>query len=218
MHSTMMWLSPFALISTALLVVTPEGTYGLQLNDGPRSPFLPDERAVEVELDHSGRRVQVDDVSPTTTEACGICRGLDGAIVLEGVFPVYEFDNTVALPNGLSCEDLDLLSSDSFAISLECFRLQKAFRPMCCTLANSTVPSYQCEQKVQAALIGSDSDYNANVPPIPHRKFTLDIPVSLDYYHLSELRLTESTATLYVGINMRWIDERLRWDPAEFGG
>jgi hypothetical protein len=214
----MVWLSPFTLISAALLVVTLEGTNGLQLHDGPRTPFLP-ERIFEVELDHSGRRLQVDDVSLNTTESCGLCRGLDGAIVLEGIFPVYQYDNnTAALPERVSCEDLDLLSSGLNATSSECFGLQTVFRPMCCTLANSTVPSYQCEQNVMSALIGSDSDYNANVPPIPQGEFTLDIPVSLEYYHISELSLKESTAEIFVAINMRWVDERLRWDPAEFGG
>lgn len=216
----MVRLSPFALISATLLVVTPELVNGLKLNVGPRSPFLP-ESVVEVELDFSGihtRRLQVDDVSLNTTESCGLCRGLDGAIVLEGTFPVYQSDNTAALPDGLSCVDLDLLSSSLNGTSSECFGLQRVFRSLCCTLAPSTVPSYQCEQNVQAALIGTDSYYNANIPPIPQGEFTLDIPVSMEYYHISELSITESTAEIYFGINMRWVDERLRWDPAEFGG
>jgi hypothetical protein len=214
----MVWLSPFALISTALLVVIPEGTNGLQLHDRLRSPFLP-EYVVEVELDHSGRRVQVDDVSLNATDSCGLCRGLDGAFVPEGVFPVYDRpDERLALPDGLSCEGLDLLSSGLNATSSKCFGFQTVFRPVCCTLANSTVPYYQSEQNVHAALFGPDSDYNAIVPPIPQGQFTLDIPVSLDYLHMSGLSLTESTVELHVGINMRWVDERLRWDPMEFGG
>jgi hypothetical protein len=204
----MVWF-PFTLSSAALLVVTSKVANGLKLHDGPRSPFLP-ERIVEVELDHNGRRLQLDDVSLNTTESCGLCRGLDGAIVLEGIFPVYQSDNTATLPNGLSCEALDLLSSGLNATGSECFGLQIVFRALCCT--------YQCEQNVQAALTGPDSDYNANVPPIPQGEFTLDIPVSLEYYHISELSVKESTAELYVGINMRWVDERLRWDPAKFGG
>jgi hypothetical protein len=77
----MVW--SFTLISAALLVATLEGANvnGLNLHDGPRSPFLP-ERLVEVELDHSGRRLQVDDVSLNRTQSCGLCRGLEGAIVL----------------------------------------------------------------------------------------------------------------------------------------
>jgi hypothetical protein len=216
MLGTMVWLSPFALIS-AFLVVTPEGANGLKLNYGPRSPFLP-ERVVEIELDHSGRRVQVDDVSLTTTESCGLCRGLDGASLLEGVFPFFESDDNEALPDGASCEDLDLLSSGVNATSPDCLGLQTAFRSLCCALSNITVASYQCEQNVQAALIGPDNGYNANVPPIPQGKFTMDIGVSLEYYHITELSITDGTLELYFGINMQWVDERLRWDPAEFGG
>jgi hypothetical protein len=214
----MVWLSsPFTLTSAALLVVISEVANGLKLHDGPRSPFLP-EGIVEVELEHSGRRLQVDDVSFNTTDSCGLCRGLDGAIVLEDAFPLYQSDNTATIPNGLSCKEMNLLSSGLNATSSECFGFQIVFRALCCAQANTTIPSYQSEQNVQAALIGPGSGYNANIAPIPQGEFTLDIPVSFEYYHISELNVKESTAEIFVGISMRWVDERLRWDPAEFGG
>jgi hypothetical protein len=213
-----MWFLEFALI-TAAIVVAPKGVSGLQEIDVGSRPFSP-EHVVEVELDHRGRRIQGNDLSVDSTSGCGLCRGLNGAEVLKDTFPVRQqtTDNPDDLPNGMSCEELELRSAIFPYDTTECIGFQSDFRSQCCALADSTVPSYQCEQNVQSALLGTDSGYNANVAPIPKGKFSLDIPISLRYFHISDLSITKGTADLNLAIITTWVDERLRWDPAEHGG
>ena len=94
---------------------------------------------------------------------------------------------------------------------------------------------YECEQLVHDRLFGEESMYSSAVPPISRRVGTgpergdrevfwtreaaaLNVSLGITYYHVRGVSTKDGTAEVDFGIDMKWTDERLRWDPASVGG
>ena len=161
----------------------------------------------ELTMNGGSRRLQ-----ETASAPCSVC-GLVGGPgkVLQDTYPKYD---PYVLPTGLTCEEVESSAAQLPNPSSECSSIQE-LTDQCCNIT-STVAPYECETTVQNLLLGGN--YTSSVAPVPLGSTTLNISVHLSFFHLSELSTVTSTAQIYVGLSMWWIDERLRWDPESVGG
>eukprot|EP00567_Pseudictyota_dubia_P010235 CAMPEP_0197434680 /NCGR_PEP_ID=MMETSP1175-20131217/2379_1 /TAXON_ID=1003142 /ORGANISM="Triceratium dubium, Strain CCMP147" /LENGTH=610 /DNA_ID=CAMNT_0042963493 /DNA_START=59 /DNA_END=1891 /DNA_ORIENTATION=+ len=83
--------------------------------------------------------------------------------------------------------------------------------------ASATVPLYACEQSVRSFLLGDDSEYATTAVPVTSSS-PLNVSTSISFYHATELSTVASTAELFFGFVLHWHDERLAWNPSDFGG
>jgi hypothetical protein len=57
--------------------------------------------------------------------------------------------------------------------------------------------------------------YDKSVPPALAREY---VRVGLNLYHVYAMDMPRSTVALHVWLRISWADERLAWNPADFGG
>ena len=150
---------------------------------------------------------------------CSICG--EWSNVLVDTYPEYYLPSE-DVPEGMSCLDWEWVAAKNIsAISMDCNYVHSFLLPQCCNITSSTngtnVAPYQCETAVHEALLGAAS-YDATVTPVPAGSQYLNVSVYMDYYQYTSLSTTEGTLEIFLGISMNWIDERLKWDPSEFGG
>lgn len=84
--------------------------------------------------------------------------------------------------------------------------------------AGSDLLSRSPESVLRAHLLG-DSGYDAMaVPNSRNSGAGVDVQVQMALYKLREIQAATSTLSVMVWFRVKWVDERLKWDPAEFGG
>mmetsp|Transcript_944 Transcript_944/g.1503 ORF Transcript_944/g.1503 Transcript_944/m.1503 type:complete len:500 (+) Transcript_944:47-1546(+) len=150
------------------------------------------------------------------TDTCDLCI-MFGGTLKEDTYPEYDHIPEEMLPKNLTCAELADIFSSAFPDGSDkmCYDAVIEFHYECCEFETSTI---QCEQAVHSSLLGDDSDYSVDVEPLPLNQEQLDASVQISYYALTNIDVVAGTAELFLGIEMTWNDERLRWDPKEFGG
>eukprot|EP00957_Ditylum_brightwellii_P029924 2264631-Ditylum_brightwellii.AAC.1 len=148
------------------------------------------------------------------TDSCDLCV-MFGGTLKEDTHPEYDDIPEEVLPKNLTCAELADTFRSVFPDDRTCYDTVTRFHYSCCEFETSTI---QCEQAVHSSLLGDDSDYSVDVEPVPRNQEQLDASVQINYYALTNIDIVAGTAELFLGVFMTWNDERLRWDPKEFGG
>uniref|UniRef100_A0A7S2E6E3 Neurotransmitter-gated ion-channel ligand-binding domain-containing protein n=2 Tax=Ditylum brightwellii TaxID=49249 RepID=A0A7S2E6E3_9STRA len=185
------------------------------------SPFHASGDKIENEPD-SSTISQTKRLRENTTDTCELC-GLLGMTLLDDVYPKYT--PTEGLPRAMNCAEIaeilqntiDDASDTSCYDSWIDFNTQVPVFSQCC-YSYSPVSTTVCEQEVQLLATGDDSDYNINIPPVPVNETAVNVALSIDYFAVTSIDIFEGTTEVFLGIFMRWKDERLAWDPKEHGG
>ena len=103
------------------------------------------------------------------------------------------------------------------------------------TLSSSFAPNFQRNASKWAARLRSDvltrDDYDTDVPPASDRgaaasKFGsahysdagTDVALSVRFFKVEDVRPAEASMRLKVWVCMSWHDERLAWEPEQYGG
>mmetsp|Transcript_16095 Transcript_16095/g.21574 ORF Transcript_16095/g.21574 Transcript_16095/m.21574 type:complete len:501 (-) Transcript_16095:413-1915(-) len=149
-------------------------------------------------------------------DTCDLCI-MFGGTLKEDTYPEYDHMPEEMLPKNLTCAELADIFSSAFPDGSDkmCYDAVIEFHYECCEFETSTS---QCEQAVHSSLLGDDSDYSVDVVPLPLNEKQFDVGVGMDYFALTSIDIVAGTAEIFMGILMTWNDERLRWDPNEFGG
>ena len=85
------------------------------------------------------------------------------------------------------------------------------YTDLCC---KASIPKYECEQNVQELLFGDNAPkpYNTAVPPIVGVDEPLEVTVSITYQALEHIEVSLGTATIFMTVELKWVDPRLAWD------
>mmetsp|Transcript_30936 Transcript_30936/g.46929 ORF Transcript_30936/g.46929 Transcript_30936/m.46929 type:complete len:363 (+) Transcript_30936:99-1187(+) len=150
------------------------------------------------------------------TDTCDLCI-MFGGTLKEDTYPEYDHIPEEMLPKNLTCAELADIFSSAFPDGSDkmCYDAVIEFHYECCEFETST---NQCEQAVHSSLLGDDSDYSVDVVPLPLNGKQFNVGVGMEYFALTSIDIVAGTAEIFMSIQMTWNDERLRWDPNEFGG
>mmetsp|Transcript_13088 Transcript_13088/g.17533 ORF Transcript_13088/g.17533 Transcript_13088/m.17533 type:complete len:483 (-) Transcript_13088:415-1863(-) len=150
------------------------------------------------------------------TDTCDLCI-MFGGTLKEDTYPEYDHIPEEMLPKNLTCAELADIFSSAFPDGSDkmCYDAVIEFHYECCEFETSTS---QCEQAVHSSLLGDDSDYSVDVVPLPLNGKQFNVGVGMEYFALTSIDIVAGTAEIFMSIQMTWNDERLRWDPNEFGG
>mmetsp|Transcript_34234 Transcript_34234/g.50150 ORF Transcript_34234/g.50150 Transcript_34234/m.50150 type:complete len:498 (-) Transcript_34234:167-1660(-) len=148
------------------------------------------------------------------TDTCDLCI-MFGGTLKEDTYPEYDHIPEEMLPKNLTCAELADTFRSVFPDDRTCYDTVTRFHYSCCEFETSTI---QCEQAVHSSLLGDDSDYSVDVVPLPLNGKQFNVGVGMEYFALTSIDIVAGTAELFLGVWMTWNDERLRWDPKEFGG
>lgn len=159
---------------------------------------------------------------------CSLCQGLT---LLADKIPFPQFD-----PNA-TCADANAMFEDpayvlkgngrNFVAPNATInnpggcRAEPAFNLMFVACCRASIPTFRCEQNVHAYILGDSeyySEYNTVIPPAvgPEPDQKLNVSVFLQYETLEHIEVGEGTATLFVSIQLKWNDPRLKWDVDDY--
>ena len=133
---------------------------------------------------------------------CSMCGAYP---VLKDVVPEYSLDFGA---DNLTCEIFDGIVSEveeDYSHQSACNFFQDIFSNQCCDFP----PRYQCEKRARREIL---EDYDTSVVPIGARQRSLDVTLTLDFYHITELDVRSATVEIFVWIHLNWTDPQLAWD------
>ena len=86
-------------------------------------------------------------------------------------------------------------------------------------------PDYQKSYSNYASLLHAEmlKSYNKAIPPISGRSATYsqagtDVQIQLRFFKLESVDAARGNMRIKVWLRMKWVDQRLQWHPAKYGG
>ena len=154
------------------------------------------------------RRQEEDEINDNDIGGdCSLCQGIE------------LLSNKSASP-GVTCADMDLYyqfvwpEPVNFTVTeLGTCRSDLGYNvnaDLCC---RASIPRYDCEQNIQDLIFSQN--YNTAVPPIKSVDEPLIVSITFTYQALEGIDVEEGTATIFMGVTMKWNDPRLAWDVVD---